>query len=161
MVVCPSLEALDVLAGRVAKVVQAGDVLLLYGPLGAGKTTLTQALARALEVGADQYVASPSFALLHVYQGRLPIAHMDLYRLNDEEEIESAGLLEYIGPGQVSIIEWPERLGSLTPELRLEIFLEPVDQTTRKLVLTPYGDDWQRRLGLIREQLSAPPFCSR
>ncbi|MDD2464729.1 MAG: tRNA (adenosine(37)-N6)-threonylcarbamoyltransferase complex ATPase subunit type 1 TsaE [Desulfobulbus sp.] len=133
------------LASALAGVVRPGDVLLLFGPLGAGKTTFTQALARELGVGDEQYVSSPSYALLHEYQGRLPIAHMDLYRLADEDDIEAAGLLDYLGQEVLCIVEWPERLGDLTPETRLEIVIAPVAAEGRCLCLTPHGEGWQER----------------
>ncbi|WP_448871963.1 tRNA (adenosine(37)-N6)-threonylcarbamoyltransferase complex ATPase subunit type 1 TsaE [Desulfobulbus propionicus] len=151
---CSSPEALIPVAEVLAGLVKEGDVVLLHGPLGAGKTTFTQALARALEVGDEQYVSSPSFALLHEYRGRLPIAHMDLYRLTDEDEVEAAGLLDYLGHDGVCIVEWPERLGMFIPENRLDILLQPVDATTRRLLLSGHGQDWQQRLAMIITQLS-------
>lgn len=151
---CSSPEALIPVAEVLAGLVKEGDVVLLHGPLGAGKTTFTQALARALDVGDEQYVSSPSFALLHEYRGRLPIAHMDLYRLTDEDEVEAAGLLDYLGHDGVCIVEWPERLGMFIPENRLDILLQPVDATTRRLLLSGHGQDWQQRLAMIITQLS-------
>ena len=152
-VICPDPEHLQPLASVLAALLQPGDVLLLYGPLGAGKTTFTQALARELGVGEDQYVSSPSFALLHEYQGHVPIAHMDLYRLEDEDDVEAAGLLDYLGQEAVTIVEWPERLGDLTPDSRLEIVIEPLDATHRRLRLIGHGAVWQERFVQFRAQL--------
>nr|WP_321468120.1 tRNA (adenosine(37)-N6)-threonylcarbamoyltransferase complex ATPase subunit type 1 TsaE [uncultured Desulfobulbus sp.] len=152
--VCPSPEDLYPLASALAGVLKSGDILLLYGPLGAGKTTFTQALARELAVGEDQYVSSPSFALMHEYHGRLPIAHMDLYRLADEDDVEAAGLLDYLGGEAVCIVEWPDRLGALTPKCRLDITLEPLGHSLRRISLCPHGDDWQSRVTRLREQLA-------
>lgn len=137
-----------------AGMLHPGDVLLLFGPLGAGKTTFTQILARELGVGEEQYVSSPSFALMHEYRGRLPIAHMDLYRLAGEDDIEAAGLLDYLGQEALSIVEWPERLGDLTPQNRLDILIEPVDAMLRHLRLTPHGKDWQDRFAALRTHLT-------
>ena len=156
---CPDPEALEPLARALAAVVRPGDVLLLHGPLGAGKTTFTQVLARALGVGEDQYVSSPSFALLHEYQGRLPLAHMDLYRLADEGEVEEAGLLEALAEDRLCLIEWPQRLGSLTPLVRLDICLEPVDAGGRDVILVGHGDDWLQRLAQLAAQL--PPLADQ
>lgn len=156
---CPDPEALEPLAYALAAVVRPGDVLLLHGPLGAGKTTFTQILARALGVGEDQYVSSPSFALLHEYQGRLPLAHMDLYRLADEGEVEEAGLLEALAEDRLCFIEWPQRLGSLTPSARLDLYLEPVSNGGRDLTLVAHGSDWQQRLAEVAAQL--PPLTDQ
>lgn len=156
---CPDPEALEPLARALAAVVRPGDVMLLHGPLGAGKTTFTQILARALGVGEDQYVSSPSFALLHEYQGRLPLAHMDLYRLADEEEVEEAGLLDALAEDRLCLIEWPQRLGSLTPAARLDIYLEPVAAGGRDVILVSHGDDWLQRLAQLAAQLQ--PMADR
>lgn len=151
---CRALEDLQPLAEALAAVLVPGDLLLLTGELGAGKTTLTQVLARALGVDADQYVASPSFALMHEYHGRLPIFHMDLYRLGDEEEVEAAGLLDFFDQHGVSVVEWPDRLGALTPEKRLEIHIEPEMTTARRLVLTPRGASWRQRIEGVAARLA-------
>jgi tRNA threonylcarbamoyladenosine biosynthesis protein TsaE len=151
---CPNPEALRPLAEALAAVLGPGDVVLLQGELGAGKTTLTQFLARALGVEDDQYVASPSFALLHEYTGRLPIFHMDLYRLRDEEDVDAAGLLEYFEQQGVCVVEWPDRLGSLTPEERLDIRIEFSPPEARRFVLAPRGNLWRQRQERIMKHLA-------
>ncbi len=148
-----SLDDLPRFATALAAVMTPGDVLFLSGGLGAGKTTLTQHLARALGVGDDQYVSSPSFALLHEYNGRMPVAHLDLYRLHGEEEVEAAGLLEALDQQGVIIVEWPERMGSLAPPDRLDIHLAPQPQDRRTLTLTPVGSGWRRRLDKLTQLL--------
>lgn len=140
---CQDTEALGRQLGQLA---QPGDVILLHGDLGVGKTTLTQFIAQGLEVPEDQYVSSPSFALMHEYPGRLPLFHMDCYRLAGEEDIEGAGLVDYIGSSGLTIIEWPDRLGSLQPKERLDLFLEALDETTRKCILRPRGASWSARI---------------
>lgn len=132
-------------ARALAALVKDGDCITLHGPLGAGKTTLTQHLAVALGVDADQYVSSPSFALLHEYQGLLPIFHMDLYRLDDAIAVEEAGLLEYLDRDGLAIIEWPERLGSQLPANRLEIHISPRQDSSRDILFFPYGPHWMTR----------------
>lgn len=128
-----------------ARMLQSGDTLLLTGDLGAGKTTLVQEIAKGLNVGQDQYVSSPSFALLHEYTGLLPIYHMDLYRLSDEDDVEAAGLTEYLGNG-LCCIEWPDRLGAFIPDDRLEIAIEICNEETRSLKCMPHGSKWQSRI---------------
>lgn len=128
-----------------------GDLILLSGDLGGGKTTLTQAIARGLEVPGEQYVSSPSFALLHEYHGRLPLYHMDCYRLMDEEDVLAAGLDEYLTTSGVTVVEWPQRLGTLVPEQRLEITLATASgDQERTLVLKGYGGSWPERVADLR-----------
>jgi len=154
VLICRTPEELPLLADALAAVLGPGDVLLLAGELGAGKTTLTQALALALDVGPEQYVASPSFALVHEYHGRVPIFHMDLYRLAGEEEVEAAGLLDFFDQHGVCVVEWPDRLGSLTPDERLEIDIVPEIEPARRLVLTPRGASWQQRIEQVAARLA-------
>lgn len=117
----PSLAKTTQFGQQIAEQVQPGDVLFLIGDLGAGKTTLTQSIGAGLGVDQDCYITSPTFSLLHEYEGRLPLYHMDLYRLSGEEEVIELGFEEYIYGEGVSVIEWPDRLGSLTPKDHLVI----------------------------------------
>ncbi len=134
---------------QLGSIARKGDVILLHGDLGVGKTTLTQSIAVGIRVPPDQYVSSPSFALLHEYTGSLLLFHMDCYRLADEEDIEGAGLTEYIGGPGLSVIEWPDRLGSLQPEERLDITLLAVNETARDCVMQPHGSAWISRIEVL------------
>ena len=144
-----SLQRTEEFGRILGRIVEPGDVITLQGPLGAGKTALTQAIARGLKVDPDIYVTSPTFSLLHEYQGRIPLYHMDLYRLTDEEDIETLGFPEYFSGSGVTVIEWPERLGSLMPAQRLEIVMHISDETSRKANLTGHGDSWQKKVAEI------------
>ncbi len=126
-----------------------GDVILLRGSLGAGKTTLTQSIAAGLGVPDECYVTSPSFSLMNEYPGRLPLYHLDCYRLEDEYDVEESGLMDYIVADGLTVVEWPERLGSLTPKERLEIDFQSSGAEKRTLILTSYGRTWHDRLRLI------------
>ena len=124
------------LAGYLA----AGEVVLLAGDLGMGKSTLARGLIRAL-TRPDEDVPSPTFTLVQFYESTPPVAHFDLYRLEDPEEIEEIGLHEAIDDG-VTLIEWPERLGTggaetLSPD-RLSVRLE-ADGDGRRGHLTGHG----------------------
>jgi tRNA threonylcarbamoyladenosine biosynthesis protein TsaE len=123
-----------------------GDIITLAGSLGAGKTTLTQAIGKGLEVPDPFYITSPSFGLLHEYPGRIPLYHMDLYRLSSEEEIEELGFEDYLYGNGLSVIEWPERLGTLLPGDRLEIELNFAGETARQARLSVYGSRWHDRI---------------
>jgi len=143
-----------------------GDVLLLRGDLGAGKTTLTQAIAEGLEVPQGYAVTSPTYALMHEYPGRCPLYHFDLYRLQGEDDIEGAGLLEYLGATDgVSVVEWAARLGTLTPPGALTLHLSlPALQTlsSEEQYLSSeehfLSSEEQR---LFRFQTSEPLWCKR
>jgi tRNA threonylcarbamoyladenosine biosynthesis protein TsaE len=146
----PSIEQTRRIGRQLGKIARAGDIICLSGDLGAGKTTLTQAVAQGLEVPAEQYVTSPSFALLHEYSGRIPLYHMDCYRLSGEDDIEGAGLIDYIGAPGLTVIEWPDRLGSLRPDERLEIEITTAEQA-RTFCFFPHGVSWQDRLKQLLE----------
>ena len=148
------LEDLPGLTCALAAVLAPGDVLFLYGELGAGKTTFTQHLARALGVGEEEYVSSPSFALLHEYHGGLPVYHLDLYRLGNEEEVEDAGLLEAFDQQGMTIVEWPDRLGRLAPAGRLEMHLAILLDDKRTLTLEPVGSVWHEKMNELARLLA-------
>ena len=137
------LAAMNRLGRYLGREARPGDVLLLAGDLGAGKTTLTRAIAAGLEVPPEVPVTSPTFALLHEYPGRLPLYHIDLYRLDSEEEIEDLGLADAIYGEGVAVVEWPDRLGTLTPteHLSLTIVLDSADRRTVEVV--GRGQRWQ------------------
>ncbi len=147
------LETMATFGRQLGALLMPGDVLLLYGGLGAGKTTLTQAIGHGLEVPADYYISSPSFALMHEYPGRCPLYHIDCYRLTGEDDIEGAGLAEYLEPEEgVCVVEWPERLGALTPAQPLRITLDILGEEQRRLVLTCPSEHWFQRLGNLSAQ---------
>ncbi|MBW6519461.1 MAG: tRNA (adenosine(37)-N6)-threonylcarbamoyltransferase complex ATPase subunit type 1 TsaE [Desulfoarculaceae bacterium] len=134
--------ALGRLLGQCA---QPGDVICLDGDLGAGKTTLTQAIAQGLGVPAGDYVTSPSFAILHEYQGRLPLYHMDFYRLTGAADIQDMGLDEYFFLSGLSVLEWSARAGDLVPATRLKINLTIGPDDSRLLTCDPGIGTWQER----------------
>ena len=145
-------KSLGQLLGEIA---QAGDVIILGGSLGAGKTTITQFIGSGLGLPPKCYITSPTYSLMHEYQGRLTMYHMDLYRLSTEEEIEELGFLEYVYGDGLTVIEWPDRLGSLMPEEYLEIKLDLHNiEGSRAAVISIGGERWLTRLEKIRHILS-------
>ncbi len=107
---------------KLAGALRGGDLVLLYGPLGAGKTTLVRAIAGALEV--TDPVRSPSFTLANIYAGKLLIQHLDLYRLDEIGDDDALALEEYVGGDAVTLVEWPQagigRLGPPAWKVRLD-----------------------------------------
>jgi tRNA threonylcarbamoyladenosine biosynthesis protein TsaE len=101
-----------------------GALIALTGELGAGKTVFTKGLARGLGIGDEREVTSPSFVLVNEYQGRVPIYHLDLYRLPEPagaEEVEELGWTEFLGGPGVTIVEWAERAAELLPQDRIDL----------------------------------------
>ncbi len=129
---------LQAIAERLGRALQAGDVLALIGPLGAGKTTFVQGLARGLGVPADRHVASPTFALVNEHPGRVPLVHADLYRVADARELEELGLTDAFDRAAVAI-EWLDRFPDAAPAERLEITIAIEPDDTRTLTFEPRG----------------------
>jgi len=119
-------------------VLSGGEVLALSGDLGAGKTAFVQGLARGLEVTSAR-VASPSFTIVNEHAGRVPLIHIDLYRIADPEELEEIGLRDYLGRGGVVAIEWSERAFEWLPADRLELRIVATGPTTRRLTARALG----------------------
>ena len=124
----------------------AGDVIALFGDLGAGKTTLTKGIARGMNLSDD--IHSPTFTLIHEHPGAIPLYHIDLYRLAYEEEVEGIGIEEYIYGDGVTIIEWADRMKSMLPEGRLDIDLKMRGDTEREMT---FETDSPRLSAIIEE----------
>ncbi len=135
---------------RLGRVLDAGDVVLLDGELGAGKTLFVQGLARGLGVARDRRVASPTFTLINEHPARVPLYHMDLYRIADPEELIEIGAREYFEGAGVSVVEWAERLGHLKPKSFLEIKIEITGENERRLHARAEGAEAERRLAAWR-----------
>lgn len=122
----------ETFAERLGSVVTEGCVIGLSGDLGAGKTQFVKGLARGL--GIKQRVHSPTFALLNIYTGgRLPLFHLDLYRLETQEQILAAGLEEYFSPLGISVVEWAERWKGSKPAAYRLFCLETLGETDRRI----------------------------
>jgi len=122
---------------KLGKVTGAGDIILLVGSLGAGKTCLTQGIARGL--GIHEYTVSPSFVLVREYQGKLPLYHIDLYRLERLEEVSQLGLDDYFSGNGVCVVEWADKGLGVLPQEHLLIEIEIISPIKRKLKFVPIG----------------------
>ena len=116
----------------IAKCVKQGDIILLTGDLGAGKTVFTKGVVSALSNGKSIAV-SPTFVIVNVYDTDPEIYHFDLYRINDVSELDAIGAEEYFYGDGVSIVEWPERAEGIFPDTAIKVFIEKVDSEKRKI----------------------------
>ncbi|MTI53457.1 tRNA (adenosine(37)-N6)-threonylcarbamoyltransferase complex ATPase subunit type 1 TsaE [Geosporobacter ferrireducens] len=139
----------DQIGYKLGTLLQKGDVVCLTGDLGAGKTTMTQAIARGLGVKED--VTSPTFALIHEYNGRMPVYHFDVYRIRNIEELEDLGYEEYFYGQGVCIIEWASQIREVIPKEHLWIHIQQgVECDSREIRI----EGTSARFDSIMEELS-------
>ncbi|MFC1861615.1 tRNA (adenosine(37)-N6)-threonylcarbamoyltransferase complex ATPase subunit type 1 TsaE [Chloroflexota bacterium] len=136
-----SPEETQKLGSRLGEVALPGDIYLLMGNLGAGKTCLTQGIAWGL--GSQEYALSPSFMLVRELYGRLPLYHIDLYRLDNIEEIADLGLDEYLYGQGICVIEWAEKGMSVLPVEHLLIQIDYLSETERRFSIKPGGERYE------------------
>jgi tRNA threonylcarbamoyladenosine biosynthesis protein TsaE len=132
------------LAARVGSILRPGDVIVLCGDLGAGKTVFAKGLARGL--GVVEEVVSPTFTLVREYEAPLPLVHVDVYRLDHFQELYDVGFDQLLGGSSVTVVEWGDRIGALLPVERLEVCLRLGDhEDDRLLTFEPAGRTWALR----------------
>jgi tRNA threonylcarbamoyladenosine biosynthesis protein TsaE len=136
-----SSEETQVLGEKIGAISGAGTVIGLTGDLGSGKTVLVQGLARGLAVPGDYYITSPSYTLINEYPGRLPLFHVDLYRIGTIEEVEDIGLLDIVHKENVVAIEWADRLQQDLLSDHLTIHFDILNATSRKIDFMSYGQN--------------------
>jgi len=137
-VILPSRAATESFGRSIGRLLQGGEVLALMGSLGAGKTALVRGIATGLRVPSDA-VSSPTFVLAHEYRGRLPLIHIDLYRVSDGLEADASGLSDSFTDRTVVAIEWADRFPAWLPSDRLEFRLSHRTPFTRGLTITALG----------------------
>ena len=128
-----SPEETQAIGERIGQALKPGDVVALIGDLGAGKTCLTQGIARGVSIHPNQTVNSPSYILINEYTGKIPIYHIDLYRIRRREEILDLALDEYIEGNGICVIEWADRILDLLPENFIQIKIIWEDDFTRTI----------------------------
>ncbi|PIR26013.1 MAG: tRNA (adenosine(37)-N6)-threonylcarbamoyltransferase complex ATPase subunit type 1 TsaE [Deltaproteobacteria bacterium CG_4_10_14_0_2_um_filter_43_8] len=128
-----SLQETQKMAKELASHLKKGDVLALSGELGAGKTTFIAALARALGVSETTYVSSPTFTIMNVYEGRVPLYHFDFYRLEHEDEVKELGMEEYLYGNGICFIEWAEKFPSVLPKNIYRLHFKVLSESERDL----------------------------
>jgi len=143
----------DRLGQVIGRVLRGGETIALYGPLGAGKTALVRGIAQGLGASPTA-VTSPTFVVIHEYQGRLLLAHVDLYRIRSPRELESTGLIEYFSGQTVTAIEWADKGFAALPQDRIEITLNHRAARSRTIQLSATGPKSDEVLALARMQYS-------
>ena len=147
-IITKSPEETKKLGKEVSKLVKPGDLLAFYGELGAGKTCFIQGISRGLKV--KDYVTSPTFTIINEYQGKIPIFHFDLFRLNNAEEILELSYKEYFYGEGLTVIEWAEKIEQFLPKEHLKIDIKFKDRYQRTISFIPQGD----RFNNFLEELS-------
>lgn len=151
-----SAEETRILGAALAPLLLPGDVISLSGDLGAGKTCFVQGLATAL--GAPGRVLSPSFTIVHEYEARYPIVHLDVYRLDSFQEVLDLGFEEFLDPRAILLLEWGDAVEPLLPRSHLRVELkrgDPEADDDRIIVFRPRGEEWIRKLQGMRTTAEA------
>lgn len=127
-----STEETEALGEKLAQTLQGGEVIALYGDMGMGKTAFTRGLAAGL--GILHGVSSPTFALVHEYpNGRLPLYHFDMYRVDGWDDLDSTGFFDYLDTGAVLVIEWSENIDGALPADKISITIKPGEQEHQRI----------------------------
>lgn len=153
-VVTTSPDETRIVGASLAPTLLPGDVISLSGDLGAGKTVFVQGLATAL--GVDGGVTSPTFTIVHEYEGRYPIIHMDVYRLDSFQEVLDLGFEELLDPQAILVVEWGEAVTQLFPRSYLEIEIRQLAEPDHRLfVFRPRSPQWLAKLASMQETAEA------
>lgn len=148
-----NVEETQALAASIAELVIAKDVLLLVGDLGAGKTAFTQGFGKSLGVGEP--ITSPTFTLAKSYSGRLTLNHLDVYRVEDLEEVRDLALPELLDGEAVTLIEWGDQIVPSIPQNYLEIRFEYGQEDDERIVrISHVGSSWHKRIEQLQGALS-------
>ena len=123
------------IGGTIAKKLKRGDVVALVGELGSGKTVLTKGIAKGLGVRSVRYVNSPTFVIIKEHKGKIPLYHLDLYRLDRSSALDAEGYEEYFYGDGVTVIEWADKIRTLLPKKYIEIKLSVIGQSRRKILI--------------------------
>ncbi|MBA3876054.1 MAG: tRNA (adenosine(37)-N6)-threonylcarbamoyltransferase complex ATPase subunit type 1 TsaE [Anaerolinea sp.] len=154
-----SLEATQRLAAALAGVASPGDLVCLWGELGAGKTAFAKGFGCGL--GVTSTVNSPTFVLMAEHEGRIPLFHLDLYRLSDASDAWAAGLLDERQAAGVTLVEWPERLGAALPASRVDVRIAGTGDAPRGIRVEAGGATLARYVGAAEAAELDDPAAAR
>lgn len=134
-VICNSLEETRELSVSFGKTLKQGDIVCFFGDLGAGKTTFIKGIVEGIGGYSPEFVNSPTFSYLNIYDGNIPVYHFDLYRLRDADEFLSMGFDEYLYADGVCCVEWSEKIADLIPEEAIQVNISHLDETRRSITI--------------------------
>lgn len=137
---------------RLGKLLRGGEIVGLSGELGAGKTCFVRGMAEGIDVDSRAWIRSPTFTLINEYLGRLPVYHIDLYRVGSREELEGLNLREYLYSEGVSVIEWFDHMPAGEVDECLEVAIAHTGAGTRELKFTALGEPYEKILENLRKQ---------
>jgi len=149
-----SPAATHALAARLAAVAEPGDLICLWGELGAGKTVVAKGFGVGL--GVVGTISSPTFVLMAEYEGRLPLFHLDLYRLADAADVHGGGLIDERQASGVTLVEWPDRLGLALPAERVDVRIDGLGDETRRITLATHSSGLARYVAAAGAAETAP-----
>ncbi len=137
---------------KLGKLLKGGEIIGLTGELGSGKTCFVRGMAEGLEVGEEAWIRSPSVTLINEYDGRLPIYHIDLYRVSSQREMDELNLREYLFSEGVSVVEWFDHLPLKEVEEHLHVAFAYANGNKRKMTFTAYGNLYEEIITGLRDK---------
>jgi tRNA threonylcarbamoyladenosine biosynthesis protein TsaE len=137
---------------KLGKLLQGGEIIALIGELGTGKTCFVRGVTQGLDVSSDAWIRSPTFTLINEYHGRLPVYHIDLYRVETRSQLEGLNLREYLYSDGVSLIEWFDHLPADEADEYLELRIAYTGSAKRELNFTPHGERYQKIIEGLKSQ---------
>jgi tRNA threonylcarbamoyladenosine biosynthesis protein TsaE len=135
---------------KLGKLLQGGEIIALIGELGTGKTGFVRGVTQGLEVGSTAWIRSPTFTLINEYYGRLPVYHIDLYRVETRSQLEGLNLREYLYSDGVSLIEWFDHLPAGEVEEHLELRIAYANDQKRELTFTAHGERYEKMIEALK-----------
>jgi tRNA threonylcarbamoyladenosine biosynthesis protein TsaE len=142
---------------KLGKLLQGGEIIALIGELGTGKTCFVRGVTQGLDVGSDGWIRSPTFTLINEYHGRLPVYHIDLYRVETRSQLEGLNLREYLYSDGVSLIEWFDHLPAGEADEHLELRIAYANGAKRELAFTAHGERYQKIIEGLRGRQDLEP----
>jgi len=158
-VITSSTEQTEEVGRVLGTMLEAGDMVCLFGDLGAGKTHFSYGVAQGLQV-KEQYITSPTFTFVNEYQGRVPLYHIDLYRLKDPSELESIGFEEYVDSDGATVIEWAERAEDELPDDKLNVYISDVSENSREIGFFAEGERYSKLLDGFKKSISEDKYIA-